>query len=167
MRLVPEGRIGREFREKGEVEMNRSRSFRLVGTIAMAVGMLCLSGRLASAQSEIKGEFTLPSEIHWGRAVLPAGQYSFDLASIRAPQLIQVRGEGVSVMLMAQGVGDRPTPTDSALVLVRQGDSSFVRSLRLAPLGITLYYPAPKGQVPTMAHVPEVMQRVPVYTNSK
>jgi hypothetical protein len=145
--------------------MNRKRS--LVGTIVVAVGSLCLFGSLASAQSAIKGEFTLPSEIHWGRAVLPAGQYSFDLASIRTPQLIQVRGEGVNVMLMAQASGDRPTPTDSALVLVRQGDKSVVRSLRLAPLGISLYYAAPKGEAATMAQVPGVVQRVPVYTNSK
>jgi hypothetical protein len=144
--------------------MKRSRSFSLVGTIAIATGTLCLFGSLANAQSAIKGEFTLPSEVHWGRAVLPAGQYSFDLPSMRTPQMIQVRGEGVNVMLMAQAVGDRPAPTDSALVLVRQGDSNFVRSLRLAPLGVSLYYPSPKGEAaPAVAQV----QRVPVHTNSK
>ena len=147
--------------------MNRNRSFNLVGTIAMAVGTLCLSAGLASAQSAMKGEFTLPSEIHWGRAVLPAGQYSFDLTSTSAPEVIRVRGEGVNVLLMAQATGDRPTPTDSALVIVRQGDNSFVRSLRLAPLGISLYYAQPKGEAPTVAQVPEVTQRVPVTTSSK
>jgi hypothetical protein len=147
--------------------MNRNRSLSLVGTIAAAVGTLCLFGSLASAQSAIKGEFTLPFEVHWGRAVLPAGQYSFDMASLRTPEVIQVRGEGVNVMLMAQATGDRPTPTDSALVLVRQGDKSVVRSLRLAPLGISLYYAAPKGEAATMAQVPGVMQRVPVHMNSK
>jgi len=147
--------------------MNRNRSFDLVKTIAMAVGILCLSAGLASAQSAMKGEFTLPSEIHWGRAVLPAGQYSFDLASTRAPQMIRVCGEGVNVMLMAQATGDRPTPTDSALVLVRQGDNSFVRSLRLAPLGISLYYAPPKGEAPMVAQATGVMQQVPVHTNSK
>jgi hypothetical protein len=156
-----------EFREKGEVEMKRNRKFESVKTIAMAVGILCVSAGLASAQSAIKGEFTLPSEIHWGRAVLPAGQYSFNLPSMRAPQIIQVRGEGVNVMLMVQAAGDRPTPTDSALVLVRQGDKSVVRSLRLAPLGTSLYFAAPKGEAPTVAQVPGVIQRVPVYTSSK
>jgi hypothetical protein len=147
--------------------MNRNRSFSLVKTLVLVVGALCLSAGLATAQSAMKGEFTLPSEIHWGRAVLPAGQYSFDLASTSAPQVIHIRGEGVHVMLMAQAVGDRPVPTDSALVLVRQGDSSFVRSLRLAPLGISLYYAQPKGEAPTVAQVPGVTQRVPVYTSSK
>jgi hypothetical protein len=150
--------------KKGEVEMNRNKSFNWVGKIAMAVGALCLSVTLASAQSAMKGEFTLPFEIHWGRAILPAGQYSFDLESTHAPQMIRVRGEGVNVMLMAQATGDRPTPTDSALVLTRQGDSNFVRSLRLAPLGISLYFAQPKGQAATVA---QVTQSVPVSTSSK
>ena len=147
--------------------MNRTRSFSLVGTIAMVVGTLCLSGSVASAQSALEGKFTLPFEVHWGRVVLPAGQYSFDLASNHPPDVIRVRGEGVNVMLIAQAVDDRPTPTDSALVLVRQGDTRIVRSLRLAPLGISLYYALPKGQAPTVARVAGDAQRVAVYTNSK
>ena len=147
--------------------MNRNRSFSLVKTLVLVVGALCLCAGLASAQSAMKGEFTLPSEIHWGRAVLPAGQYSFDFASTHAPDVIHVRGEGVNVMLMAQAVGDRPIPTDSALVLERQGGNSVVRSLRLAPLGISLYYAAPKGEAPRVAQVPGVAQSVPVHTNSK
>ena len=147
--------------------MKRNGSLSFAKTLVLVVGALCLSAGLASAQSAIKGEFTLPSEIHWGRAVLPAGQYSFDLTSMRAPEVIHVRGEGVNIVLMAQAVGDRPTPTDSALVLVRQGDNNVVRSLRLAPLGISLYYAQPKGEAPTVAQVPGVTQRVPVYTSSK
>jgi hypothetical protein len=148
--------------------MKRNISFSSVKALVLVVGALCLSAGLVSAQSAMKGEFTLPSEIHWGRAVLPAGQYSFDLTSNRTPEVIRVRGEGVNVLLMAQAVGDRPIPTDSALVLVRRGDNSFVRSLRLAPLGISLYYAQPKGEAaPTVAQVPEVTERVPVSTSSK
>jgi hypothetical protein len=147
--------------------MKRNKGLSFVRNLVMAVGAVCLTAGLASAQSAMKGEFTLTSEVHWGRAVLPAGQYSFDLVSTQAPEMIRVRGEGVNVMLMAQAVGDRPIPTDSALVLVRQGDNKVVRSLRLAPLGISLYYPSPKNQTASVAQVPEVTQRVPVYTSSK
>ena len=147
--------------------MKSNGSFSFAKTLVLVVGALCLSAGLASAQSAIKGEFTLPSEIHWGRAVLPAGQYSFDLTSMRAPEVIHVRGEGVNIVLMAQAVGDRPTPTDSALVLVRQGDNNVVRSLRLAPLGVSLYYAPPKGEHQLVAQVPGVTQSVPVHTNSK
>jgi len=147
--------------------MKRNGSFSFAKTLVLVVGALCLSAGLATAQSAIKGEFTLPSEIHWGRAVLPAGQYSFDLTSMRAPEVIHVRGEGVNIVLMAQAVGDRPTPTDSALVLVRQGNNNVVRSLRLAPLGVSLYYAPPKGERQLVAQVPGVTQSVPVHTNSK
>jgi len=147
--------------------MNRNRLFSLVAGIAIVAGTLCLSGSLASAQSAIKGEFTLPFEIHWGRAVLPAGQYSFDMASASTPQVVQVRGEGVNVLLRAQAAGDRPAPTDSALVLVRQGDNRIVRSLRLAPLGICLYDAPPKGEAQMVAQAPAAIQHVPVYTSSK
>ena len=41
--------------------------------VAAAIA-ICLSVNVASAQS-LKGTFTLPYDVQWGKAVLPAGPY--------------------------------------------------------------------------------------------
>ena len=148
--------------------MNAKRSFSLVKTLALLVGALCLSTTLASAQEvPLKGQFTLPFEITWGGTVLPAGDYSFKLNSISPPNTIQIRGEGKNVMVMAQGVNDYPSSNESSLTLVRHGSSREVRTLQLAPLGITLYYAPPKGSAPFVAQAPELIQRVRVSVSGK
>ncbi len=134
--------------------MKTKRSFTLIKTLVLALAALYGFASSASAQSAIRGEFTLPSEIVWGQAVLPAGDYSFNLPSTRAPEIIQIRGEGKSVLIMAQATSDLPASSDSALVLVRNGDRSVVSSLRLAPLGITLHYAAHKGAYAAVAQAP-------------
>lgn len=147
--------------------MKTIRSLTLVKTL-LVVAILCWSATLASAQSAIKGEFSLPFEAHWGQVVLPAGDYSFNLASVRAPTVIQIRGEQANVLVMAQATTDLPSPTDeSALVLVRSGSNRIVRSLRLGPLGVSLFYAPHKGKAVNVAQAPELIQRLPVHVTGK
>jgi hypothetical protein len=42
------------------------------GAVLMAA---CLLGSPAKAQASFQGKFTLPYEVHWGQATLPAGDY--------------------------------------------------------------------------------------------
>ncbi len=147
--------------------MKTIRSRSLVKTLVL-VTILCGSASLAAAQSAIKGEFTLPFDAHWGKAVLPAGDYTFDLRSAQTPKVIQIRGQGTNVLVMAQGATDLPSLTeDSALVLVRSGGNHIVRSLRLGPLGMSLFYAPHKGEPMGVAQAPELIQRVPVHINGK
>lgn len=147
--------------------MTTNRSLSLVNTLVLLGAALCSSASLASAQSAIKGEFTLPTEVRWGQAVLPAGQYSFDLQSIRAPEVIHVRGEGKNVLVMASGESALPSTTDSALVLAQNGATNVVRSLRLAPLGMTLHYTPHKGEVQSVAMATGSTQRIPVRVSGR
>ncbi len=145
--------------------MKTNRTFCMAKTLMLAVAALCWFASLATAQSAATGEFTLPSEARWGRAVLPAGHYSFDLSSGHQPQIIQVRGEGKHVLIMAQGTDDFRPSADSALVLLQNGDSLVVRSLRLGPLGVTLEYATHGGEPKAVAMAPERIQPVAVSTN--
>jgi hypothetical protein len=139
-----------------------NRTFCMAKTLILTVVALCCSAGLATAQSAARGEFTLPSEVRWGQAVLPAGHYSFDLRSQHAPELIQVRGGGKNVLIMAQGKADYTPSAHSTLVLVQNRDSLVVRSLRLGPLGMTLDYAAHKGEPKAVAMAPGGVQQVPV-----
>ena len=108
--------------KKGEVGMNTNRSFSLVRILALAAGVLCLSASLASAQSAMKGEFTLPFEVHWGKAVLPAGQYSFNLPTTSAPHPSAKR----KVKLRISRVIDNGTTAASMLSYLSNGTCWWV-----------------------------------------
>lgn len=148
--------------------MKTNQTFCISKTLMLAVAALCWSASLATAQSAARGEFTLPSEVRWGQAVLPAGHYSFDLPSAaHQPEMIQVRGEGKNLLITALGTSDLQLSTNSALVLVQNGDSLVVRSLRLGPLGMTLDYAVHKGERKAVAMAPERIQPVAVNVSSK
>ena len=52
----------------------------------VAVLAACTLAGVANAQSAFSGKFTLPYEVHWGRTVLPAGDYTIrmDIGDLRA-----------------------------------------------------------------------------------
>ena len=81
--------------------------------------------------------------------------------------MIQIRGEGKYVMVMAQGVSDAPTSGNSALVLAQNNGTNVVRQLRLAPLGITLHYGSHKGEARNVAMATGNAQRVPVRVSGR
>ena len=60
--------------------------FRLLVLGVLAVG---LQAKPASAQL-LEGKFTLPSEVHWGLATLPAGDYSLKLDQGNGEVLVRV-----------------------------------------------------------------------------
>jgi len=58
---------------------------KLAVAAAIAVGA---SVAPASAQS-LKGTFTLPYEVHWGKAVLAPGPYTISIDSVRGPAIVR------------------------------------------------------------------------------
>lgn len=53
----------------------------------------------ANAQ-QYKATFTLPFEVHWSSAVLPAGDYSVRTDTLAATPILYVSGNGKTVMLL-------------------------------------------------------------------
>jgi hypothetical protein len=90
---------------------------RTVVKLAVAAAIaICLSASSASAQS-LKATFTLPYEVHWGKAVLPAGPYSITFDSLSGP-IIRTGTGGGGVLVMpvttGQAMDDQPSGTSSA-----------------------------------------------------
>ncbi len=147
--------------------MNSTRSFTLVRFLVLALLAACFNAGLASAQVSA-GKFTLPFETRWGRAVLPAGDYSFTLASGSLPAIVTVRGEGNAAMIMATGGTSQGRISDqSALFVVRSGGKATVRSMYLEHLGLTFYYTAPKAGKQLVAQKPELIQPIPISVAGK
>ncbi len=130
--------------------------------LLMAVAALGLFAGAAQAQDYI-GKFNLPIETQWGKAVLPAGNYTLEHNSMRRPDLVTVRGEKETIMtLPASQSFQADRSQKSALVLARMKGKTVVRTLVLAELGMEFYYPWPKGERIRIAEGPVLIQRVPI-----
>src|SRR5580693_10065973 len=99
-------------------EMNWARHLKLftkVGVAALALGALATSG---NAQSAYQGKFTLPFETHWRNATLPAGDYTFTLASVSAPCTLYIHGQAGNAIIMASAHDQKVVAGHAQLNLV-------------------------------------------------
>ena len=99
---------------------------KLAVAAAIAVG---LSVGSASAQPLVKGTFTLPYEVHWGKAVLPPGQYSITIDDARRPSLVSntVTGER-RAFVMARALSDAMKGQPTGLLITKIENERRVRS---------------------------------------
>jgi len=95
----------------------------------------------ANAQATLHGKFQLASETRWGRAVLPAGEYSLTIESTQQPVriIIQAVNGKASAMGFAETSVDA-APGGSYLFITGSGADRMVRSLNLPQLGRSLVY---------------------------
>ena len=92
----------------------------------------------ASAQS-VRGKFTLPSTVTWGPAILPAGEYSFELNNT-FPQRFTVSRGTHRVALIPVKNFDYASTRRCEMVL----ENGTVRAVSLPSIGMTFDYPAGK-----------------------
>jgi len=102
-------------------------NFLKVGVAAAVAAVFSASA--ASAQPLVKGTFTLPYEVHWGKAILPPGQYSITIDDPRRPALVSntLTGERRAVV-MARATGDAMKGEPTALVITKVENDRYVRS---------------------------------------
>jgi hypothetical protein len=140
--------------------------FTKVGIAALALGALATNG---NAQNAYKGKFTLPFETHWGGATLPAGDYTFAMASTGAPYTLYIRGEKVNAIVMATATDDRGVSDHAQLNLVDIANVQTVQTLDAPELGVTFVYwtPAQKHMGRKEAHQKTMPQTAPATQSSE
>jgi hypothetical protein len=143
------------------------RSLKFLNQLALAALALCLSAGLGKAQDAYRGEFTLPFEAHWAGAVLPAGDYTISMPSTAAPYLLFVRGEGRSLIILANGASEEHVSDHSKLIVVNMAGTETIAGLDAGQIGLALDYPAPKSKKRPMAGStgqaqPKTSQVIPV-----
>ena len=118
---------------------------RVLAIAALGIATICANASPATAQAmAFKGSFTLPNEVRWQGATLPAGDYTFSLKSASGPDLIQLQGPKggsfvISLTASKDDVSDR-----SVMTIEHRAGMSIVRELYLAQLGLRLHYYVPK-----------------------
>jgi hypothetical protein len=140
--------------------------FTKVGIAALALGALATNG---NAQNAYKGKFTLPFETHWGGATLPAGDYTFAMASTGSPYTLYIRGEKVNAIVIASSIDDIGVSNHAQLNLVEIADIQTVQTFDAPELGKTFVYftPTQKHMGHKEAHQKTAPQTAPATQSSE
>jgi len=139
------------------------KAIRLLAILTLGV---CAFAASANAQPSFVGKFTLPYEVRWGQAVLPAGDYSIRMDSLAA--MAKVSSASGSTTLYTQ----LPIIADSEkggtyLTITTQGDERKVRSLNLPEIGKSMIFaPLTKAERELLAKAGQV-QTVPLFAAKK
>ena len=119
-------------------------SFTRIVTIAtLGLIAICASASSASAQNAFQGKFTLPNDVRWANATLPAGDYTFSLSSTTMSGRVFLKGPNGGAFILTSATDKRNEGDSSKLTIEHRGGISFVRSMYLADLGVELTYRAP------------------------
>jgi hypothetical protein len=89
---------------------------------------ICAAAGAASAQPLVKGTFTLPYEVHWGKAVLPPGHYSIAIDRADRPALVTMPTGKVLTYVLARSFEDAMTDQPTALMITKAETQRVVRS---------------------------------------
>jgi hypothetical protein len=100
---------------------------------------------VASAQ-DAAGAFTLTHEVHWQKAVVPAGKYHFTIGAKGPSELLmlsKISGSGAGFMLLVTDT-EASKPSDvSQIVVVSRPGGGFVSTMQLPEFGMTLHFAVP------------------------
>ena len=137
--------------------MKTNQKLSIVSLLALGVLAAGFNAKPASAQ-ELEGKFTLPSEVHWGLATLPAGDYSFKLDAANPKGLVGVcRGLQTVAFVSPLGYGD--SESKRSVIVVEAG---IVRKLSLPQIGRDLSFAAHKPAHRAAPQEEELAQIIPV-----
>jgi hypothetical protein len=126
------------------------------------------AARAQEQRPAFAGEFTLPYEAHWGKCVLPPGNYSITIKSTGTPMIALVRtADGEAVTYVMNGaVETHPNGQNALLIKERQGQR-IVHSLALNDLGVVLIYEPSLAHEKPMVQEARNIQAVPVTSAKK
>jgi hypothetical protein len=140
---------------------------RVLVLAAFALAVVCASAIPVSAQVACQGHFTLSHEVRWQNAILPPGDYSFEMKSVAAPSLITVKGPNGSQFITAT-VADDKNIDQSMLIVENRGGRSTVSELRLSAIGRSFRYAVPKApKEAEVAQSPATSEQILVAVNVK
>jgi hypothetical protein len=120
-----------------------------LSVLALVVLAGVLAPRIAKAQEE-SGRFTLPTEVHWGGATLPAGDYTFSLNSLDSSSRLYVYKESSPAsgyMFTPQDWDIIPvTPEKSRLILDQRDGEAYVKEMVFGSEGLVLHFAEAKSK---------------------
>jgi hypothetical protein len=165
-RTANEGRIDSK---KRRTIVKTMRATQNPTSLKLLLGVLiatCVFSAAANAQPSFVGKFTLPYEVHWDSAVLPAGEYSIRMDSVAAPAVIRWASGSREVYTRFRIIADSEKG-GACLTITVNGNERRVRSLNLPELGESVIFaPLTKTEREMLAKASQI-DTLPVVTAKK
>jgi hypothetical protein len=106
----------------------------------------CIFTAGVNAQASFVGKVSLPYEVHWGHAVLPAGDYSIRMESTNGTAKISSASRNMAVYTNLPTIADNDGG-GTYLTITTQGKERRVRFLNLPELGkLVIFAPLTKSE---------------------
>ena len=142
---------------------------RLFAIAALGLFSVAASALPAAAQTVYKGQFTLPHEVRWQNAKLPAGDYTFSLPSLAPFTPMTITGSDGSVIEVAHVNSGSRSDVPSVLILEQRDGTYFVRELDLSEISVQIRYNVPKQSRSNeqLAQAPTTTEKVLVAMSNK
>jgi len=139
------------------------KTLRLLAILMLAT---CAFTAVANAQASFTGKVTLPYEVHWGTAILPAGEYTITMNTLHSVTLVQsARNETAfyTKMPLVQDSTNRP----ASLMITSLRGEHRVQSMNLPEFGRSFVYERPsKAEQEEIAKAGQI-ENVPVIVAKK
>jgi len=136
-----------------------------VRMFAVVLLATCAFATAANAQT-LAAKFTLPFEVHWGKNVLPAGEYSVSIDSSASVGLVR-SANGKTAFYTPIPIRAYSHTGNTALFVMVRGNDRIVRSLNLPTRGVSLIYrPTTSAEREMLAEADQV-KTVPVIMAGK
>ena len=121
----------------------------------------------ANAQPSFAGKFTLPYEVRWGQAVLPAGDYVIRMDATASPAKISLANGSSAGVYTEYPLVEDSHMSGVYLTITNHANQRRVRSLNLPQLGkVIVFAPLTKSEREAYAKAGQI-NTVPVVTAKK
>jgi hypothetical protein len=117
---------------------------RLLAIAALGLFSVAAYAPPAAAQQAAVGHFTLPREVRWQNATLPAGDYTFALPSVTTRSAMTLRGPNGMLFELGTVISHNESEAPSALILEMRNEVLYVSELDLNAVGVQIRYNVPK-----------------------
>jgi hypothetical protein len=124
--------------------MNSTRYLKVVSKLGLAALVLGILAGTGNAVTAYQGKFTLPFEVYWAGSTLPAGDYTFELASQSSPYTLIIHGQKANVIIRAISADAGVISSSAQLDLVDIADVHTIKTFEAPELGVTFMYFTPK-----------------------
>ena len=112
------------------------KTLRLLAILMLAT---CAFTAVANAQASFTGKVTLPYEVHWGTAILPAGEYTITMNTLHSVTLVQSARNDKAFYTRMPAIQDSTNGPISLVITSLHGERR-VQSMNLPEFGRSLVY---------------------------